>query len=447
MSGGARTTALRVLISIRTNHAWADAGLKAQLARDGLTGPDAALATRLVYGVLQNETLLDFWIDAWCSQKTSHLQLPLPDILRLGVYQIVFLDRIPDSAAVNESVTLAREFGRAKASGLVNAVLRKVSANKASLPEVPAGDPLRYLSIAYSHPKWLVKRLLALLGPAETESFLRLDNAAVPTTVQVNPLKTTPEELCARLTAAGVSAQPHGWVPGCLELGGTGDLTRLPEFQEGLFLVQDAAARLAVTAAQPQPGMRMIDVCAAPGGKSLAAAMEMGDRGEILACDVYPNKLRQIEDGARRLGITCIQTAEADGRLRREDWVESADIVLVDAPCSGLGIIRKKPEIRMKMPDSFLSLPVLQTAILDNAAAYVRPGGVLLYSTCTLLPEENEQVTDAFLAGHPEFARESFFLPQPVGETEGQITLWPQRNGTDGFYICRMRRNRGYDHD
>jgi 16S rRNA (cytosine967-C5)-methyltransferase len=441
MTGGnARETALQVLMSIRTSSAWADAALKAQLAQGALSGPDAALATRLVYGVLQNRLLLDFWIGAYCTQKPEHLQLPLPDILRLGVYQIVFLDRIPDSAAVNESVNLAKQHGRAKASGLVNAVLRKIVQNKNALPKVPETDVLRYLSVTYSHPKWLVKRLLALLGREETEAFLKADNGVVPMTIQVNPLKGNADALTAELTAAGVTVTPHAWVPDCLELSGTGDLTALPAFREGRFLVQDAAARLVQNAAMAQSGSRVIDVCAAPGGKSFGAAMAMGDRGSILSCDVHPNKLKRIQEGAARLGIACIETATADGRERHEEWVESADLVLVDAPCSGIGIIRKKPDIRYKSAEQLFTLSVVQTAILENAAAYVKRGGALVYSTCTVLPEENEQITDAFLAQHLDFVREAFTLPEPVGTVDGQITLWPQRNGVDGFYLCRMRR-------
>jgi 16S rRNA (cytosine967-C5)-methyltransferase len=440
MSGNARETALRVLLAVRTDSAWADASLKAQLARNRLTGPDAALATRLVYGVLQNRMLLDYWIAAFCSQKPNHLQVPLLDILRLGVYQIVFLDKIPDSAAVNESVILTKQFGRAQASGLVNAVLRKIVSNRKALPRVPEGDELGELSLTYSHPKWLVKRLLAILGRSETEAFLRADNAAVPTTVQVNPLKTTAEALTEELTASGISVTPHPWVPGCLMLSGTGNLAALPAFRDGRFLVQDAAARLVTDAAQPRPGDRVIDVCAAPGGKSFAAAICMEDRGEILSCDLHANKLRRIQEGAERLGLTCIRTAAADGSQIHPEWAGSADLVLVDAPCSGLGIIRKKPEIRYKKPDALFALPVIQTAILENAAAYVKPGGTLVYSTCTVLPEENEQITDAFLGEFSDFSRDSFLLPEPVGRVDGQITLWPQTHDTDGFYICRMKR-------
>lgn len=436
----ARETALRVLISCRTNGAWADAALQAQLRRDGVSGPDAALCSRLVYGVLQNQLLLDHYIGAFCSQRPDHLQPPLLDILRLGAYQILYLDKVPDRAAVSESVELAKRFKRSQAAGLVNAVLRKLAQNKHDLPAIPDRDEIRYLSIRYSHPRWLVKRLLMLLGREETETFLAANNSVAPLTVQVNPLQTTAEALCGELTEAGVTVRAHAWVPGCLELSGTGDLTVLPAFREGRLLVQDPAASLVAQAAGIAPGQRVLDVCAAPGGKSFSAAFAMGGQGSVTACDLHENKLVRIRQGAERLGIRCITTAAADGRNFRPEWEGAFDTVLVDAPCSGLGIIRKKPDVRYKKADDLFALPVIQSAILENAARYVKPGGVLLYSTCTILPEENQQITDAFLAEHPDFARETMPLPLPVGKVEGQMTFWPQRHETDGFYICRMKR-------
>lgn len=437
----ARDTALRVLSAGRTASAWADASLKAQLQRDGLSGAEAALATRMVYGVLQNRALLDFYLGAYCTQKVGHLQPPLADILRLGAYQILFLDKVPDRAAVNESVELAKRNKRGQAAGLVNAVLRKVSLNKDTLPPIPRRDEAQYLSVRYSHPKWLVKRLLTLLGREKAEAFLAADNGIVPLTVQVNTLKTTAEDLAAELTAAGVTAAPHPWVPDCLELSGSGDLTALEAFQTGKFFVQDPAAKLVSLISAPKKGQRVIDVCAAPGGKSFGAAIAMEDRGEVLACDLHENKLSRIEAGAARLGLKSIWDFAADGTVFRPEWAESADVVLVDAPCSGLGIIRKKPDIRYKSPDDLFTLTVAQSTILENAARYVKPGGTLIYSTCTILPEENGQVVDGFLSGHPEFSRETFTLPAPMGEQPGELTLWPHRHGTDGFYICRLRRN------
>lgn len=440
MNQSARATALRVLVSCRNNGAWADAALKAQISRDGLSGPDAALCSRIVYGVMQNRMLLDFYIGAYCTQKSDHLQPPLLEILRIGAYQIIYLDKIPDSAAVNTSVELAKLAKRGQASGLVNAVLRKLSQNKKALPPVPERDDVQRLSIQYSHPKWFVKRLVSLLGREEAERFLACDNQIAPITVQVNPLKTTLEALTEELQQAGISVQPHSWVPDCLELSGTGDLAALPSFREGKFLVQDPAARLVSLIAGIRPGQKVLDVCAAPGGKSLSAAFAMAGNGSIVACDLHENKLKRIQESADRLGVNIITTQAADGRVFRPEWEASFDTVLVDAPCSGLGIIRKKPDTRYKKADDLFTLPVVQAAILDNAARYVRPGGTLVYSTCTILPEENEQVTEAFLAEHADFGLEPFELPLPVGKSDGSLTLWPQRHDTDGFYICRMTR-------
>jgi len=226
-----------------------------------------------------------------------------------------------------------------------------------------------------------------------------------------------------------------------MELLGTGDLTALQAFKDGKFLVQDPAASLVSVVADIQPGQEVLDVCAAPGGKSFSAAFCMKDQGTIQSCDLHENKLIRIRESAERLGIGCIKTTAADGRKQNPDWISKFDTVLVDAPCSGLGIIRKKPDTRYKKADDLFTLPVIQTAILENAATYVKPGGTLIYSTCTILPEENEQVVTAFLAEHTEFSLERFSLPQPIGETDGYLTLWPQRHNTDGFYICRMKRH------
>ena len=440
MKQSARITALRVLVSCRSNGAWADAALKAQISRDGLSGPDAALCSRIVYGVMQHQMLLDFYIGAYCSQKPDHLQPPLLEILRIGAYQMLFLDKIPDSAAVNTSVELAKLSKRGQASGLVNAVLRKISQNKESLPPIPDRNEIQRLSIQYSHPKWLTKRMVTLLGREEAERFLASNNEIAPLTIQVNPLKTTTESLTEELRQAGIEVHPHAWVPDCLELSGTGDLTALPAFRDGKFLVQDPAARLVSLIANIRPGLKVLDVCAAPGGKSLSAAFAMTGQGDILSCDLHENKLKRIQESADRLGADIITTRAADGRVFQPEWEAAFDVVLVDAPCSGLGIIRKKPDTRYKKADDLFTLPVIQSAILNNSARYVRPGGTLVYSTCTILPEENEQVTQAFLAEHTDFTMSPIELPQPVGTTSGALTLWPQRHDTDGFYICRMTR-------
>lgn len=259
-------------------------------------------------------------------------------------------------------------------------------------------------------------------------------------TIQRNTLKCSSEELLEQLEEAGASAAPHRWLPDCWEVTGTGDLEQLEVFQNGLFQVQDAAAKTAALAAGAKPGDTVLDVCAAPGGKTFACAMAMENKGEIISCDIHEHKLSLIERSAERLGISCVKTALADGRENREEWNDRFDIVICDVPCSGLGIIRKKPDIRYKDPKPMQALPKVQRAILENACRYVKSGGVLLYSTCTILPEENEAVVDAFLAEHPEFQSDSFRLASEQEDIIGGLTLWPQRHGTDGFYLCKMRK-------
>ena len=435
---GGRDAALEALTACRRLDAWSDGSLKA--ASRALDRREAALAARLTYGVLQNRALLDFYLGQFCAQPFAQLEPFIRDVLRLGAYQILYMDRVPDSAAVDECVKMVKAKNRRRAAGLVNAVLRRLSREKEQLPALPAGSRAEYLALRYSHPVWLVERLLELLDGEEAEAFLRLNNEGVPTTIQRNPLRCTGEELAESLDRSGARLAPHPWLPDCFLLEGGGGLEAMPAFRDGFFQVQDAAARAAVLAAGPRPEDRVLDVCAAPGGKSFAAAMEMADRGEIVACDIHRHKLELIGKGAARLGITCIRPELADGRQERAEWLGRFDLVLCDVPCSGLGIIRKKPDIRYKDPGALAGLPAVQRAILDNACGYVRPGGVLLYATCTVLPEENQGVTEDFLARHGDFVKEPFSLPGWEGETDGSLTLWPQRHGTDGFYICKMRR-------
>jgi 16S rRNA (cytosine967-C5)-methyltransferase len=257
----------------------------------------------------------------------------------------------------------------------------------------------------------------------------------------VNTTKCTAPQLTAQLEEVGVRVQTHPWLDNCLYLSGTGDLERLSAFREGMFYVQDPASRLAIQAADPKPGMRVLDCCAAPGGKSFAAAILMKNQGEVISCDLHPHKKKLIQAGADRLGLNIIAPMTADGKAFRPEWEESFDLVLVDAPCSGLGVIRKKPDIRYKDPAQLTDLPNIQREILSNAARYVRPGGTLLYSTCTLLKRENEEVAQAFLARNAQFHPEAFSLYSPIGTVEsGMVTLWPHRHGTDGFFICKLRK-------
>ena len=285
--GSGRDAALEALTACRRLDAWSDGSMKA--ACRGLDRREAALCARLAYGVLQNRALMDFYLGSYCA--FAKLEPFIRDVLRLGAYQILYMDRVPDSAAVNEAVETVKRKKRQRSAGLVNAVLRRLSREKANLPPLPAGDRADDLALRYSHPRWLVERLLDLLGGEEAEAFLRLDNESVPTAIQRNPLRCTAQELTDRLAESGGRVEPHPWLPDCWLLSGGGDLESMSAFQEGFFQIQDAAARGAALAAGLRPGDRVLDVCAAPGGKSFAAAMAMEDRGEVIACDIHPHKL------------------------------------------------------------------------------------------------------------------------------------------------------------
>lgn len=427
----ARELALRCLMACEKEGAWADGYLKRSLPKAGLDARDAALCARMTYGVLQNKLLLDYHIDRLSTTKTDKMAPFVAYVLRLGLYQLLFLDRVPSHAAVSQSVELVK--GRnSRAAGLVNAVLRAFV--RESDHPIPAD-----LSTRYSHPAWLVKEFSRTLPPEEVEALLAANNAPAPTVAQVNTLKTTPEALAAELTAAGVSAVPHPWLPDCLELAETGNLEGLTAFREGKFYIQDGAAKLAVLAANPQPGMKVLDACAAPGGKSFAAAIHMGCKGEILSCDIHRNKVKLIEEGAARLGLPNITAQVRDAKAYDAALAGAFDLVIADVPCSGLGIIRKKPDIRYKDPEPLAGLPEVQLAILRNVSRYVKPGGTLLYATCTVLERENEAVVCRFLEENADFQLSSFLLPGREADCSW-VTLWPHRDGTDGFFFAKLQR-------
>ena len=447
----AREIALKILTDCHVKNAWSDMALRAYLARNNLSNSDSALCARIVYGVLQNQILLDYNLKKFCGRDLKKLDLTVLDILRIGAYQILFLDRVPDWAAVHEAVNLAKKSGYASAAGLVNAVLRKVSDNKENIKnniennELYPADSIERLSIKYSCPEWMIEKFIELLGQDEAEEFLKFCNIIPPIYIQANLIKIDDKSLCAELQAAGMDIKLNSWLAGCLEARGN-SIIKLSDTGKftGKFFVQDPAARLVTILGGVKSNMSVLDVCAAPGGKSFGAAIDMRNQGEILACDINAKRLKLIQDGAARLGFNIIKTARADGREFHPEWEKRFDMVLVDAPCSGLGILRKKPDIRYKYKDlkDLKNLIEIQKEILNNAANYVKPGGRIVYSTCSILPEENQRVTDEFLKRRTEFQADSFAAEYPGidNNNPGQVTLWPQRNQTDGFYIRVMTR-------
>ena len=434
---GARETALDALIACRKDGAWSNGALKEFISRDRLDPRDAGLATRLCYGVIQNRGKLDFYLQQLLKGKLKDLQPVVRDILHLGLYQIYELDKIPDSAAVNESVRLAKQYSKnPKAASLVNGVLRNAVRTKGQLEE-----PKSYAD-KYSHPDELISLLKGNLAKGTLEPMLIANNAAPQTVVQVNLLKTTREALAESLAAEGVTTHPHGWMENCLVLSGTGSMENLRSFKEGHFYVQDPASKLSVLCAKVPENANVLDCCAAPGGKSFATAIAMKGTGSIISCDVHEHKVGLIQNGAERLGLTNITARAQDATAFVPEWENQMDVVITDVPCSGLGIIRKKPDIRYKNLAAMAELPQLQLQILSNQSRYVKPGGTLLYSTCTVLKRENEEVVQAFLETHPDFYLEPLDLPEEFPEnTSGMLTLIPGQHDTDGFFICRLRRN------
>ncbi|MBR5391031.1 MAG: 16S rRNA (cytosine(967)-C(5))-methyltransferase RsmB [Clostridia bacterium] len=436
----ARETALRALIAFRREGTWPDLYLKRASRR--LSTDDAALAARLTYGVLENRAYLDFLIGAFSNRPMEKLTPQVLDALRLAAYQLVFLQRIPQSAAVNEAVEQVKKAGNPGAGAFANGLLRSLERRLSDLPQVPREDPLTYLSTRYSHPRWFVGKMRKRLGDEGCEALLQADNAPAPVTARVNTLKTDRAALLRRLEERGCPARVHPDLENALILEQPGAALRTGLMDEGLLYIQDAASQLCVEALDPRPGETVLDLCAAPGGKALLAAQKMKNTGEIVALELHPHRVELMKKNAVRMGVTCLRAVAGDASTFCEA-PESVDAVLCDVPCSGMGVIRKKPDVRYKDGDSIKALPPLQLAILKNGAACLRPGGRLVYSTCTLLREENEAVIEAFLQENSGFAREAFSLPGIGACAEGQITLWPQIHGTDGFFIAKLRKIRG----
>ena len=432
----AREAAVFALERTRRDGAWSSALSDAMKTKYDLDSRSLSLAVSISLGVLQSTALLDYYIDL-NSKSASKIEPKVRDIMRSGAYQLIFMDKIPASAAVNESVALCKKLGYSRASGFCNAVLRKIASSADKLPEPPGKGTAQYLSVKYSHPQQLAQYIVDRRGYDAAEAFLAADNTIPDTCLQVNTLKITPDELMARLLAESIPCSMHPWLPNCIVTAGS--VSSMPGFDEGLFYVQDPAAKCAVLAAALEPGMYVLDSCAAPGGKSFAAAIAMRNEGSIDSCDLHDKKIRLISEGAQRLGLSCINAFSHDAR---EPFYRQYDAIIADVPCSGYGVIRKKPEIRYKPLEDCVSMPAIQAAILENLSQYVKPGGVLVYSTCTVLERENEDVVKAFLRAHAEFSAEGFTLPNGETAADGYITFWPDIHGTDGFFVSKLRRNK-----
>ena len=431
-----RELALQALIRFRRDGAWPDLYLKKE--GEGLAANEMALASALTYGVLEQRALLDFYLQSFSKMPLKKIMPQVLDAMRIAAYQLVFLQRIPVSAAINESIKLVKKQANPRAASFANGVLRSLSRSLEALPEPNFPDLSETLSVRYSHPKWLVDRLIKQIGGEACEAFLKENNQQPPVVLRVNTLKTSADALLSLLPNANL----HPYLPDALICESVRDYLRTDAFQEGLFSVQDSASQLCVHALQPQPGETLLDLCAAPGGKSILAAQMMGCKGKVLSFDLHPHRADLIRKSAEKMGVTNLETAAADSTVLNETLRNSADAIICDVPCSGIGIIRKKPDIRYKKQEDADGLPKIQLQILLNALDYLKPGGRVVYSTCTVLEEENQCVLREALAIRKDCELEEFVLPG-IGQVNGAITLWPQTHGTDGFFLARIKKKGG----
>ncbi len=442
-----RETALKILYEINKSGAYSNIALNKNLEDNKLNNLDRAFITELVYGNLKRKLTIDYIIDQFSSVKIKKLSPWILNILRLGVYQLIFMDKIPESAACNESVNLAKRYGHSASSRYVNAVLRNIarSRDKIEYPDKNK-DLSTYLSIKYSHPEWMVKSWLTRFGESFTEELLKSNNETAPLTVRTNTLKTNREELQTELRKEGFETEPARYIKNALTINNPSSITKMEVFIKGLFQVQDESSMMVAQILDPKPGELVIDVCSAPGGKATHIAQLMQNKGEVIARDVHEHKIKLIKEASERLGIGIISSEVFDALEQDFSLTGKADRVLVDAPCTGFGIIRRKPDIKWtRNANDLTEIVKLQEKILKSSSSYVKPGGVLVYSTCTIEPKENEEQVNRFIQANREFELEdiSEFIPEGLIKAtakEGYIQLYTNTDGIDGFFISKMRK-------
>lgn len=445
----AREVALRVLYEVDVKGAYANIALDRALERYKLGKLDRSFVTELVYGVLRRQNTLDWYLNHFTRHPVDSQDPWLKNILRLGAYQILYMKRVPEAAACHQAVELAKKYGRPGSAGFINGVLRNLirKAGRVLLPSLEE-DLVAHISLSYSHPEWLVRRWLKTYGLEETIALCEANNRPAPHTVRTNTLKIDRTSLMERLCREGLVVEPTSLAPeGIVVVANAPSLKDFPPFEEGLFLVQDEGSILVGHALSPRPGARVLDAAAAPGGKTTHLAQLMGDEGEIIALDIHPHKLRLIEENCRRLGISSVRTVLGDARLISQQGVNWADYVLLDAPCSGLGVLRRRPDARWRKKEEHIyEMAALQREMLDGVAPCIRPGGVLVYSTCTIAEEENLAQVKSFLSRNPDFFLEDLtpYLPEGLRKEKslscGYLQLLPHKHGTDGFFLARLRK-------
>lgn len=421
----ARKIALKALCDVRVGGAYSNITLNKFLNENDLSSADRSFATALFYGVLDRTITLDYVLSSYIKTSLKKIQPQVLENLRIALYQIMFMDKIPDSAAVNEAVKLTKNSKHGHLSGFVNGVLRNVLREGVKMPD---GNDVRSLCIRYSCPEWIVKSFIADYGLDNAISLLEASLQPPPVVLRVNTLKTNTQKLISTLSQESITATPSA-LENSLELTGGIDVMKSQSYRDGLFHVQDIASQTVASIACPKKDERVLDVCAAPGGKTFTMAQYMENSSEIIACDLYEKRVELIKKGAGRLGITNIKCMQNDATVYN-DKLGKFDVILCDVLCSGLGVIRRKPEIKYKDIGEYNDITLIQSKILENAASYLNENGRILYSTCTLRKCENEGVIQCFLDKYPQY------------ELKYQHTFMPHTDGSDGFYCALLQKSR-----
>ncbi len=451
MNTNPRQLAFLALQEVYQRHAYGDVALERIFFSFPTDSKDRHLVNELVYGVLRRKRTLDSLISQLGTKKAQSQPLPLRIILQIGLYQLRYLDKIPPFAAVSTSVELAKANGLAKLAPVVNAILRNyIRKSTTQDPLVLPTDRIAHLGVKYSFPDWIVSLFQKQFGRQLTEELLQWFNQTPTTDIRVNLLKTTREEVQKRLQQEGIETETIPHLPQALRVKSpAGNLAETSAFKTGLFTIQDGSSQLVTHFLNPQPGEIVIDACAAPGGKTTHMAELMEDRGKIIAVELYPQRIAKIQENVQRLGLNSVEIHQGDSRYLNQ-WEEMADRVLIDVPCSGLGILHRNPDIRwLRKPQQIQQLVELQTQLLENCSRWVKKGGILVYSTCTLNQAENEAIILSFLQSHPEWQWEtkdselspiSWLLSEKRGVSDSMVTVLPPIHHLDGFFMAKLRR-------
>ncbi|TWT04672.1 16S rRNA (cytosine(967)-C(5))-methyltransferase RsmB [Planomicrobium sp. CPCC 101079] len=438
LQGNVRDAAFSILWAVENKQAYSNLLLNQTIQSYGIADKNKGLLTEITYGTLQHQMTLDFYLEPYLKGK---IEPWVKTLLRLSLYQIVYLDRIPSHAVVHEAVEIAKRRGHGGVASVVNGVLRSIQRNGVRSFNT-ISDPIEKISIETSHPAWMIRRWSEQFG-MEKAREMALENNKIPAqTVRVNTVKATVEEVIEMLESEGLEATPSNLVPECLVVT-NGQPARTATFEKGFITIQDESSMLPVYGLQLKPGMKVLDMCAAPGGKTTHIAEKMNNQGSLFAMDLHEHKVKLIDETAARLGHTIIETAAGDSKESTERFgMEQFDRILVDAPCSGLGVIKRKPDIKYtKKEEDFARLQEIQYALLDQAAQLLKKDGIVVYSTCTVDAVENRGTAERFLKEHPEMEKIQVSLPEALGKKNtGFVQIFPQDFGSDGFFIAAFRK-------